>query len=156
MPASCTTASCRDSSRCAKHWQNDTPIFMTSDYSADEILITNGVTQASFATFMATVDEGDEVIVLDPYYPQHNSKISLAGGKVVPVPLRAVDGTYRLDAGAVEAAVTSATKMIVLINPSNPAGTVFTREELQQLADNRRASRSAGSFRRGIRIHNVR
>jgi aspartate aminotransferase len=105
------------------------------DYSADEILITNGVTQASFATFLATVDEGDEVIVLDPYYPQHNSKITLAGGKIVPVPLRSVDGIYRLDAGAVEDAVTSATKVIVLINPSNPAGTVFTRDELQQLAE---------------------
>ena len=105
------------------------------NYSADEILITNGVTQASFATFLATVDEGDEVIVLDPYYPQHNSKITLAGGKIVPVPLRPVHGIYRLDAGVVEDAVTSATKVIVLINPSNPAGTVFTRDELQRLAE---------------------
>jgi aspartate aminotransferase len=105
------------------------------EYSADEILITNGVTQASFATFMSTIDDGDEVIVLDPYYPQHNSKIALAGGKVVGAPLRLVDGIFRLEARAVERAVTSSTKMIVLINPSNPAGTVFTREELQQLAD---------------------
>jgi aspartate aminotransferase len=104
------------------------------DYSVDEILITNGVTQASFAAFMAIVDEGDEVLVLDPFYPQHHSKIALAGGKVVTVPLKLVDGMFRLDAAAVEDAITPATKMIVLINPSNPTGTVYTREELQELA----------------------
>lgn len=104
-------------------------------YSANEILITNGVTQASFAAFMATIDEGDEVIVLDPYYPQHNSKVTLAGGTVVPVRMQDVDGVYRLDAAAVDSAVSKKTKMIVLINPSNPAGTVFTRDELQTLAE---------------------
>lgn len=104
------------------------------DYTADEILITNGVTQASFAAFMATIEDGDEVIVLDPFYPQHNSKITLAGGKVVPAPLKLVNGSFRLDATAVEKAITPATKMIVLINPANPTGTVYTREELQQLA----------------------
>lgn len=104
------------------------------DYTADEILITNGVTQASFATFMAAIEEGDEAIVLEPFYPQHNSKITLAGGKVVPVPLKLVDGRFRLDAAAVEKAINPATKMIVLINPANPVGTVYTREELQQLA----------------------
>lgn len=103
-------------------------------YSSDEVLITNGVTQASFAAFMATIDEGDEVIVLDPFYPQHNSKILFAGGKIVNVPLQVVEGTFRLDAAAVEEAITPATKMIVLINPANPTGTVYTREELKELA----------------------
>lgn len=104
------------------------------DVTADEVLITNGVTQASFSTFMALIEEGDEVVVLEPFYPQHNSKIALAGGKVVTAPLKLVDGTFRLDAPAVEAAITSATKMLVLINPANPVGTVYTYEELQQLA----------------------
>jgi aspartate aminotransferase len=106
----------------------------SADYSPDEVLITNGVTQASFAAFMATIEDGDEVIVLDPFYPQHNSKIMLAGGKVVTVPLRLVEGMFRLDVEAVEAAITPATKMIVLINPANPTGTVYTREELLKLA----------------------
>jgi aspartate aminotransferase len=103
-------------------------------FGPDEILVTTGLTQASFAAFMAGLDPDDEVIVLEPYYPQHNSKISLVGGRVVSVPLRAQDG-YRLDAGAVEAAITSRTTMIVLINPANPVGTVFSRDELQALAD---------------------
>lgn len=105
------------------------------DYSKDEVLITNGVTQASFAAFMAAVEDGDEVIVPQPFYPQHNSKINLAGGKVVTVPLNPVDGLYRLDAEAVAAAITPATKMIVLVNPSNPCGTVFTRDELAAVAE---------------------
>lgn len=104
-------------------------------YTASELLITNGVTQGSFAAFMATIEKGDEVLVLDPFYPQHNSKILFAGGKIVNVPLKLVEGTFRLDAAAVEAAITPATKMIVLINPANPTGTVYTRKELEQIAD---------------------
>lgn len=98
------------------------------------VLVTAGVTQAAYAAFMASLDPGDEVIVLEPYYPQHNSKIALAGGKVVTVPLRLENGLFRLDAAAIKAAVTSSTRMIVLINPANPTGTVFTRGELEQLA----------------------
>jgi aspartate aminotransferase len=106
-----------------------------ASYSAEQILITNGVTQASYAAFMAALDPGDEVIVLEPFYPQHHSKIELAGARVVPVPLsRQPDGSYRLDANAVAAAVTARTRMIVLINPANPTGTVYRRAELEQLA----------------------
>ncbi|MDZ4729706.1 MAG: pyridoxal phosphate-dependent aminotransferase [Xanthomonadales bacterium] len=104
------------------------------NYEASEILITNGVTQASYAAFMSALDEGDEVIVLDPFYPQHNSKIRLAGGTVVQVPLSMIKGMYRLDANRLEDAITATTRMIVLINPANPVGTVYTREELEQIA----------------------
>ncbi|MFT5351671.1 MAG: aspartate aminotransferase [Planctomycetota bacterium] len=104
------------------------------DVNADEILITNGVTQAAFATFMTMVEEGDEVIVLEPFYPQHNSKIELLGAKVVTVSLDR-ERDFRLDAKALEKAVTSATKMIVLINPSNPIGVMYSREELMELRD---------------------
>jgi aspartate aminotransferase len=99
-----------------------------------EILITNGVTQGAFATFMAAIDPGDEVIVLEPWYPQHNSKIELVGGRVVTVSMRNVDGAYRLDPQRVEAAITSRTRMVVLINPTNPTGTVYTAAELEALA----------------------
>lgn len=102
--------------------------------SPAEILITNGLTQASFATFMAALDPGDEVLVLEPYYPQHLPKIELIGGRVVPVPLRFSAG-YRLDAEAVEAAVTDRTAILLLVNPANPVGTVFTLDELEALAD---------------------
>ena len=57
--------------------------FNKMDIDLDQVLITNGVTHASFAAIMAGVNPGDEVIVLDPFYPQHNSKVHLAGGKML-------------------------------------------------------------------------
>ena len=68
----------------------------------DEILITNGLTQAAFATFMATLNPGDEVIHLQPGYPQHPPKIALIGGSVVTVPLTP---SFRPDPERVEAAI---------------------------------------------------
>lgn len=100
----------------------------------DQIVVTNGLTHGSYAALMAFIDDGDEVILLEPYYPQHIGKIELAGGVPVPVPLDAANG-YAIDAARIEASITARTKMIVLINPCNPTGRVYTREELTALAD---------------------
>ncbi|PTX65175.1 aminotransferase class I/II-fold pyridoxal phosphate-dependent enzyme, partial [Sulfitobacter mediterraneus] len=62
------------------------------DISADEVIVTNGLTQASFAAFMAFLDEGDEALLLAPYYPQHIGKAELAGAKVTIAPLDAANG----------------------------------------------------------------
>lgn len=104
------------------------------DVPADRILVTNGLTHASYAAIMALIDDGDEVILLEPYYPQHIGKIELAGGKVVTVGLDAANG-FAIDPARIEARITPRTKMIVLINPCNPTGRVYTRAELQGLAD---------------------
>lgn len=102
--------------------------------SNDHILVTNGLTQASFVAFMAAIDPGDEVILLEPYYPQHVNKIELAGGKVVFAPLDAADD-FRLRADWIEERVTERTRMIVLVNPCNPTGRIYSREELEGLAE---------------------
>jgi aspartate aminotransferase len=81
---------------------------------------------------MAALDPGDEVILLAPYYPQHVNKVELAGAKVVLAPLDAANG-YRLDTKAIAARITPKTKMIALVNPANPTGRVYTREELEGL-----------------------
>lgn len=99
-----------------------------------EIIVTNGLTQASYAAFMAWLDEGDEAILLDPYYPQHIGKIELAGAKAVIAPLDAKDN-FRIKRDLIAPHITSATKMICLVNPCNPTGRIFDREELQILAD---------------------
>ncbi len=108
--------------------------FNALDYRADELIVTNGLTQASFAAFLALVDPGDEVILLEPYYPQHIGKVELAGGTIVSVPLDAGNG-FSIRADWIEAAITPRTKMIVLVNPCNPTGRVYSREELAALAD---------------------
>ena len=100
----------------------------------DQVVVTNGLTHGSYAALMAFIDDGDEVILLEPYYPQHIGKIELAGGVPVPVPLDAANG-YAIDAARIEASITARTKMIVLINPCNPTGRVYTHEELTALAD---------------------
>jgi len=104
------------------------------DVSASEIIVTNGLTQASFASFMALLDEGEEAILLDPYYPQHVGKIEIAGAKPVIAPLDKQTG-YRIRKDLITPHITPRTRMIVLVNPCNPTGRVYLREELQIVAD---------------------
>jgi aspartate aminotransferase len=101
---------------------------------AQDVLVTNGVTHAAFLTFMATLDRGDEVILLQPHYPQHVGKIELAGAVPVFATLEAKDN-YAIRADAIEAKVSSRTRAIVLVNPSNPTGRVYGPAELRELAD---------------------
>jgi aspartate aminotransferase len=100
----------------------------------EDVIVTNGLTHASYLAFMAALDPGDEVILLEPYYPQHINKIELAGGKPVFAPLAASRG-FRIESGAIEPYLTTRTRMIVLVNPSNPTGRVYSRAELQIVAD---------------------
>lgn len=102
--------------------------------SPAQVIVTNGLTHASYATVMAAIDPGDEVILLAPYYPQVINKIELAGGVVVTVPLDAAAG-FAIDAARIEAAITPRTRMVCIVNPNNPTGRVHTRQELQALAD---------------------
>jgi aspartate aminotransferase len=101
--------------------------------TAADLVVTNGLTHGSFAAFFAIINPGDEVILLDPYYPQHAGKIELAGGRVVTAPLDAKQG-FSIRADWIEAKVTARTKALVLVNPSNPTGRVYTRGELEALA----------------------
>lgn len=102
--------------------------------TADDILVTNGLTHAAFAVIMAAIDPGDEAILLEPYYPQHIGKIELAGGKVVTAKLAREDN-FTIRREALEAALSSKSRMVVLINPANPTGRVYRREELEVLAE---------------------
>ncbi len=102
--------------------------------SPDEVLVTSGLTHGAYITCVAAIDPGDEVIVLGPYYPQHINKVELAGGKLVIAPLDKENG-FQLDARLVEAKITDKTRMIILVNPTNPTGRVFTRSELLGLAN---------------------
>ncbi|SFS83935.1 aspartate aminotransferase [Sulfitobacter marinus] len=104
------------------------------DVAADNVLITNGLTQGSFAAFMAFLDDGDEALLLAPYYPQHIGKAELAGAKVTIAPLDARNG-FSINRALIEPHITPSTRVIALINPCNPTGRVYTRAELQIIAD---------------------
>jgi methionine aminotransferase len=101
-------------------------------YSAEtEITVTAGATQAIITAILAVVHPGDEMIVLEPCYDSYVPNIELAGGVVVRVPL--TPGTFRPDFGRIAAAITPKTRAILINSPHNPSGTVWTRDEMQQL-----------------------
>lgn len=103
-------------------------------YDADtEITITAGATQALLTAILATVQPGDEVIVLEPCYDSYVPAITLAGGQVVRVPL--VPHTFRPDFDRIAAALTPRTRMLILNTPHNPSATIWTAQEMQQLSE---------------------
>ena len=101
--------------------------------AGSEITITAGATQAILTAVLACVHPGDEVIVLEPCYDSYAPNIELAGGTVVRVPL--IPGSFRPDFARIAAAMTPRTRLIIVNSPHNPSATVWTRAEMQQLAD---------------------
>jgi aspartate aminotransferase len=98
-----------------------------------DIIVTNGLTHASYLAFMAALDPGDEVILPEPYYPQHLNKIELAGGKPIFAPLRSDQG-FQIELETFMPYISPDTRMIVLVNPSNPTGRVYRNDELEVVA----------------------
>src|SRR5277367_3315074 len=98
-----------------------------------EILVTSGVTGAFQAGAMALLNPGDEVLLFEPFYGYHASTLRSIRAKAVPVALEAPD--WGLDIAAVRAAITPKTRAMVINTPSNPAGKVFSRSELEALAE---------------------
>ncbi|AKH83739.1 aminotransferase [Streptomyces sp. CNQ-509] len=105
-----------------------------------EVLVTAGATEAVAAALLALLEPGDEVIALEPYYDSYAACIAMAGARRVPVTLRPGAGAgagapaYRLDLDELRAAVTPATRLILLNSPHNPTGTVLDRTELEAVA----------------------
>ncbi len=92
-----------------------------------------GVTEAILATMMSIVDPGDEVIIIEPFHETFLPATLFAGGTPVYFPLHAPD--FRLDADRLRQVFTPRTRAIILNTPHNPTGRVFTREEMQSVAD---------------------
>lgn len=98
-----------------------------------EVTITAGATQAILTAVLCCVQPGDEVIVLEPCYDSYAPNIQLAGGSVVRVPL--TPGTFRPDFARIAAALSPRTRLVMINSPHNPSATVWTRSEMQQLAE---------------------
>ncbi len=104
------------------------------DYAANEIVIANGAKQAIANAVLALVEPGDEVILLSPYWVSYEITVRLAGG--VPVILKAgVDEDFKAPPARIAAALTERTKLLILNSPSNPTGAVWSRPELEALAE---------------------
>ncbi len=104
------------------------------DYSVNEVLVSNGAKQSVCNTIMALVNPGDEVIIPAPYWVSYPQMAKLAGG--TPVIVEAgFDQNFKMTPEQLEAAITPKTRLIILCSPSNPTGSVYSKEELKGLAD---------------------
>lgn len=99
----------------------------------EQVLVSNGAKHSLYNLFMALLDPGDEVLIPAPYWVSYPDMVMLAGGRPVILPTTA-DDNFAVTAQAVADACSSRTRAIVLNNPSNPTGAVYTRTQLEALA----------------------
>src|SRR5215213_1781457 len=100
----------------------------------NQILATTGGSEAILFAFMACANEGDDVIVVEPYYANYKAFATMAGLNIVPVTGRGRDGFHLPPRHVFERALTPRTRLIIICNPSNPTGTVYRRDELEMIA----------------------
>ena len=104
------------------------------EYTAAQISVSNGAKQSVCNAIMALVNPGDEVIVPAPYWVSYPEMVKLADG--TPVTIYAdITQNFKITGAQLEAAITPKTKMLILCSPSNPTGSVYSKEELKELAD---------------------
>lgn len=104
------------------------------DYEPADIVVSNGGKQSLYNIYQAILNPGDEVVIQAPYWVSYPEIVKLAGGVPVIVNSTAASG-FRLTAAEIEAAVTPRTRAINLNSPSNPTGAVYSRRELEAIAD---------------------
>jgi aspartate/methionine/tyrosine aminotransferase len=108
--------------------------FYGLDYDPqNQILITNGATEAIYATITALINPGDEVVAFEPVYDSYLAAVKIVGGVLKPVTLHAPD--FHFSVNELAGQITTKTKLLILNNPHNPTGRVFSLAELQIIGD---------------------
>lgn len=103
------------------------------DYGPENIVVSTGAKQSLANTILAIVDEGDEVIIPTPYWVTYSELVKIARGKVVEIKTSGKKD-FKLTPAMLEAAITPATKLFMFSSPCNPSGTVYSKQELEDLA----------------------
>lgn len=101
----------------------------------EELIVTTGGSEAITFALLATTDVGDAILVPEPFYTNYNSYAQITGIQIVPIETRAEEGFRLPDKKSIEAKITPKTKAILFCNPGNPTGVVYTRAELEMLAE---------------------
>ena len=104
------------------------------DYKPENIVVSTGAKQSLANAILAIVDEGDEVIIPTPYWVTYSELVKIAKGKVVEVKT-ALSRDFKMTPAMLEAAISPHTKLFMFSSPCNPSGTVYSKQELQELAD---------------------
>lgn len=104
------------------------------DYSAEQIVVSNGAKQSITNVFLATLNEGDEVIVPAPYWVSYIEMIKIADG--VPITVEtSIENNFKITAEQLKSKITAKTKGFIFSSPCNPSGSLYSKEELQELAN---------------------
>jgi aspartate aminotransferase len=103
-------------------------------FTADQVIVSNGAKHSLFTALTATVGPGDEVIIPTPYWVSYSDMVEMTGATPVLVPTTP-ESKFKLAPAQLRAAVTPRSKLLMVNSPSNPTGTVYTRQELEALAD---------------------
>lgn len=104
------------------------------DYKLENIVVSTGAKQSLANAILAIVDEDDEVIIPTPYWVTYSELVKIAKGKVVEVKT-ALSRDFKMTPAMLEAAISPHTKLFMFSSPCNPSGTVYSKQELQELAD---------------------
>lgn len=105
------------------------------DVARDDILTTFGGSEALEVVMACILEEGDEVLVPEPFYPNYTTFVSITGAKIRPIPTSAADGYHYARRELIEPLINEHTRAILITNPGNPTGVVLTPEESRLLAD---------------------
>ena len=100
-----------------------------------DILATTGGSEALQMAMSCILDEGDEILIPEPFYTNYNTFVHVAGGSIRPVPSSPEEGYRYAERSRIEPLITERTRAILVTNPGNPTGTVLTPEEMQLIAD---------------------
>lgn len=104
------------------------------NYTAEQIVVSNGAKQSITNTILCLVNPGDEVIVPSPYWVSYPEIVKLAGGKVVDIKTN-VDTDFKFTASQLEAVITEKSKVLLFSSPCNPTGSVYSKEEFKAIAE---------------------
>ncbi len=99
----------------------------------EDVIATTGGSEALLFAFLACAAEGDDILVVEPFYTNYSSFAAMAGVRLVPLTSRAEDGFHLPPRAAWEAALTPRTRAVILCNPNNPTGTVYEEQELSEI-----------------------
>ena len=104
-------------------------------FEKDEILITTGGSEALQIVLECILDDGDEILIPEPFYPNYNTMVNTCGAHIRPIPTCPEEGYHYADREKVEKGINEHTRAIMVTNPGNPTGVVLTPEEMRMMCD---------------------
>ena len=105
------------------------------EVGVDDILATYGGSEALQIILSCILDEGDEILVPEPFYPNYTTFVNVTGGRIRPIPTSGAEGYRFAFRDRIEPLITEKTRAIMVTNPGNPTGVVLTKEEMRLLVD---------------------